>query len=277
MTTHGEEQLLEQPNSSDGREGPVEVLQGDKSTVRRGLQKCSGVYIKGSVNNIPVWMTVDTGASKTIVSTRVFGKIRDDQKPNMQQRECIPLEQADGNLLNIEGTAALTLQLGTHMFANRETVVPDIQDDVLLRMDMGQTTDVITSKGVVKIDDREIPCTHIKSSRVYKVTSADTYHIQGKTEQEIEVYIESCPRETGTPTELLIEPSNNFTERYSMMMASSLVDVSTSVTGRVRLMNPFDQKGHWVCQRSQERACANQQRAWCTIYQGQKQGRPPRP
>ena len=242
MTTHGEEQLLEQPNSSDGREGPVEVLQGDKSTVRRGLPKCSGVYVKGSVNNIPVWMTVDTGASKTIVSTRVFGKIRDDQKPNMQQRECIPLEQADGNPLNIEGTAALTLQLGTHMFANRETVVADIQDDVLLGMDMGQTTDVITSKGVVKIDDREIPCTHIKSSRVYKVTSADTYHIQGNTEQEIEVYIESCPRETGTPTELLIEPSNNFTERYAMMMARSLVDVSTSVTGKVRLMNPFDQE-----------------------------------
>ena len=128
------------------------------------------------------------------------------------------------------------------MFANREMVVPAIQDDVLLGMDMGQRTDVITSKGVVKIDDREIPCTHIKSSRVYKVTSADTYYIQGNTEQEIEVYIESCPCETGTPTEFLIEPSNNFTERYSMMMARSLVDVSTSVTGNMRLMNPFDQE-----------------------------------
>ena len=94
-------------------------------------------------------MIVDTGASKTIVSSRVFGKIRDDQKPNMQQRECIPLEQADGNPLNIKGTAASTLQLGTHMFANRETVVANIQDDVLLGMDMEQTTDVITLKGVV--------------------------------------------------------------------------------------------------------------------------------
>ena len=45
------------------------------------------------------------------------------------------------------------------------------------------------------------------------------------------------------PTELLIEPSHNFTERYSMMMARSIVDVSACVTGKVGIMNPFDKRG----------------------------------
>ena len=241
MTIGSEGLSLEKDQSSSEETGPVDSGKGN--TVRRGQPKCSGVYVKGYVNHVPVWMTVDTGASKTIVSSRVFGKIRGDQKPNIQKRECIPLEQADGNPLGVDGTAELTLQLGTHIFASRETVVADIKDDVLLGMDMGHTTDVITSKGLVKIDDREVPCTHIKSSRVYKVTSADTYHIEGNTEQEIDVYIESCPREIDAPTELLIEPSHNFTERYSMMMARSIVDVSACVTGKVRIMNPFDKRG----------------------------------
>ena len=66
--------------------------------------------------------------------------------------------------------------------------------------------------------------------------------ITSRETQEIEVYIESCPCEIDTPTEFLLEPSNNFIECYSMMMACSLVDVSTSATGIVRLMNPFDQE-----------------------------------
>ena len=74
MTIGSEGLSLEKDQSSSEERGPVDS--GEGSTVRRGQPKCSGVYVKGYVNHVPVWMTVDTRASKTILSSRVFWKIR---------------------------------------------------------------------------------------------------------------------------------------------------------------------------------------------------------
>ena len=40
-----------------------------------------GVYIRGSVQGYPILFTTDTGASKTIVSSRVFESMKPVDKP----------------------------------------------------------------------------------------------------------------------------------------------------------------------------------------------------
>jgi hypothetical protein len=45
------------------------VVRDPKSTL------CSGVYIKGEIEGVPILFTADTGASKSVISTRVFDRI----------------------------------------------------------------------------------------------------------------------------------------------------------------------------------------------------------
>ena len=73
--------------------------------------------------------------------------------------------------------------------------------------------------------------------------SAETYHIEGNTEQGIDVYLESCPCEIDALPKLLVKSGHNFTEQYSMMMARSIVDVSACVTEKVRIMNALIKRG----------------------------------
>ena len=149
-------------------ERPIEVLDRGAEAVRRKLPKCSGVYIQGQVCGVPVWYTVDTGA-----------RIPEERSPEIKSDQQAPLEQADGNPLQIDGMALMTLQLGEHMLIDKEVLVADIKDDVLLGMDIGENMDVITSERHVKIDNKVVPCTHIRGNRLLKVTAADTYCIPG--------------------------------------------------------------------------------------------------
>ena len=223
-------------------ERPIEVSDRGAEAVRRKLPKCSGVYIQGQVCGIPVWYTVDTGASRTIVSKRILGKIPEERSPEIKSDQQAPLEQADGNPLQIDGTALMTLQLGEHMLIDKEVLVADIKDDVLLGMDIGENMDVVTSERHVKIDNKVVPCTHIRGNRLLKVTAADTYCIPGSSEAEIEVYVEDSTDLHVRESQLIIEPKQEFAERYSMVMARSIVDLSRNVTGRVRVINPFDKE-----------------------------------
>lgn len=214
--------------------------QNHAEVIRRKIPKCSGIYIKGSVHGVPVYYTVDTGASRTIVSWRIFNQIPKSNCPSIQVDKQVPLEQANGTLLEMTGMTNLDLHLGDQVFPNREVVVADIKDDVLLGMDMGKTMDVIVSEKLVKIDGKPVACTHINGNCVRKVTSADDYSIPGNTEYEIEVYVENMDGHDGTLGEMILEPSQDFLERHPLVVARSLVDLDNNVTGRMRLMNPFD-------------------------------------
>ena len=42
-----------------------------------------GVYIRGSVQGYPVLLTADTGATKTVISKRVYEAMRPEDKPKL--------------------------------------------------------------------------------------------------------------------------------------------------------------------------------------------------
>ena len=206
--------------------------------VNRKLPKCCGVYGEGSIHGIPVWYTVDTGTSHTILSKRVFTKIQKVKKLCLDTQRKVPMEQASGSPLEIGGLVPADLQIGKHMFPDKEIIVADIKDDVLLGMDIGYNLDVIASEDVIRIDGRSIPSTNVRGNHLFRVTAADTYEINGDTECEIEVYIEGMVLDE-YQTEMLIEPSPEFLSKCPVVVARSLVDMRNHVTGRVRVMNPF--------------------------------------
>ena len=81
---------------------PNDVVQTD-------IPGCSGVYIRGSVQGVPVTFTVDSGASRTVLSTRIYDLIGDEHKIRLNNRVHVPLQQAGGNPLNIHGIIELKL------------------------------------------------------------------------------------------------------------------------------------------------------------------------
>ena len=77
------------------------------------------------------------------------------------------MEQAGGSPLEIGGLVPVDLQLGKHMFPDKEIIVADIKDDVLLGMDIGYNLDVIASEDVIRIDGRSIPSTNVHGNHSF--------------------------------------------------------------------------------------------------------------
>ena len=207
--------------------------------VRRKIPRCPGVYVEGTVQGTPLWVTADTGASRTVLAKSIYDKIPEDKRPDLKQSRVL-LDQAGGSPLVDYGKVQISLHLGTHTFP-LEVCVADIKDEMLLGMDVGDTYDVVTSKGVIVIDGLEVPCTHIKSDRVRRVVAPRQLVIPANSEAIFDANVESFDEEGDMDIgELVIEPTPYFSDRHPLVMAASLVDVRKDMVAKVRIMNPFD-------------------------------------
>lgn len=207
--------------------------------VRRKTPKCPGVYVKGNVHGIPLWVTADTGASKTVMSKAVFDKIPSERQPCLRSSP-VPLDQAGGSPLQDYGSAELRIELGSEnpLALKLDVTVADIKDEMLLGMDAGDTFDVMTSKGKVIVDGHEVPCVHIRRDGVRKVFVSRRLEVPGNSEAILEATVESHADllEDGDG-DMIIEPTPYFSERNQLVMAASLVDLNKGA--RVRVMNPY--------------------------------------
>ncbi len=190
---------------------------------------------------MPVWYTVDTGASRTVLSDHVFQRISQDRQPELRDCRDSPLEQAGGVPLIEKGVSEMDLilnrPLGEPLTLKIDVTVADIKDDVLLGLDAGEVVDVMTSRNQVVIDGQEVPCVQVKSSRIRKVQASAKCEIPACSEVILEATVEVTDGEE-LQGEVLIEPAPQFSERHSLILGSSLVKLDK--TCMVRVMNPFD-------------------------------------
>lgn len=90
----------------------------------------------------------------------------------------------------------------------------------------------------MKLQGVDIPCIQIESNnKCRRVTAADDYTIPPYSEKIIQAFVE---REDviSEPTEFIIEPNENFSSRYELLMASTLVDTAKSTSIPIRILNP---------------------------------------
>ena len=208
----------------------------EKVTDAIKVPKCRGVYIFGEIQTVPVCYTLDTGATRTIVSWKIFKQIPDEIKPKVLTNNKVDLTQANGALLENTGIVTLDITLGEQVF-NKEVILADIKDDVLLGMDIGDTVDIITSEEIVRIDGKEIPCKHVKG-KVRKVFALSEWIIPGNSECEIEVHYDQEGPGEEHQLEVILEPSNDFCERHKVIAARSLV--KSHGCKILRVLNPMD-------------------------------------
>lgn len=114
-----------------------------------------------------------------------------------------------------------------------------------MRNKNGKIADILMSKNKIVIDDNEIHCFQPKSRCIRRVSLADDYEIQGHTEQILDVFVERYEEDDLLQKyEVIVEPTAGFIEKYPLMLANSLVDINSTPTVKVRVLNPFQKSVH---------------------------------
>lgn len=201
------------------------------------------MYIRGTVQGYPLLFTTDTGASKTIISTRVYDSMQPGDRPALEKTS--RLVGASGVSIKERGKGIFSIKLGPAEL-EVEAIVADIDDDGLLGVDILQNgkdgpSDLLMSKGVLLIDKKEVPIIQVGvKTRVRKVTAADHFIIPAQSECIIDVYLNRHEHDDfSSERDFIIEPNEHFQAEYPLQMASTLVDINRACTGKVRVLNPF--------------------------------------
>ena len=129
-------------------------------------------------------MPADTGATRTVVSTRVYHKIPTARRPQLEASR--RLARADGKPLKEKGKVTFNIQIGD-LKLQRALVVAEMEDDILLGLDIlmkGEKgpADIKLPEGVVLLNGFIIPIVQIgHSDSVRKVVSAENVIIPPKS------------------------------------------------------------------------------------------------
>ncbi len=203
----------------------------------------TGLFIEGLVQQEPVVFTADTGASRTIISSRVYDRMVGGDRPELQRSSC--LRGADGSPIKERGKATFKLTLGPIEIVS-EAIVAEIEDEALLGYDVLSggskgPADILLSRNVIVLNGHEVPCLRKgRPLRTRKVIVADDVKIPGNSEALIDVYIERVEYDDADiGADYLVEPLDGFQEKYQLVMASTLVDINSAATCQIRVMNPF--------------------------------------
>ena len=120
---------MENSNSYD-------VIKSIKDTRKLPDGKYIYIYIWGIVQGYPLLFTADTGASKTIISNRVFESLKPEDRPELAKNA--KLVGASGGVSIKEwGKGTFSIKLGSVQM-EIEAIVAEIDDDGLLGVDILQ-------------------------------------------------------------------------------------------------------------------------------------------
>ena len=214
-----------------------------ENIIRRRKPYSDGLYVKGCIEGTDIVFTTDTGATKTIISEKVYNSIPREKRPKLMKSAC--LKGAGGYPLDERGKAIFQMSIGP-IELEKELIVADIQDEGLLgiyilRDDEKGPADILLSKSLLILRGQEIPCIQVGvTNKIRKVTAADHVVIPPQSEAVLDVYIEHMEADdTSCVCDFIVEPTEHCNETYPLKMASTLVDLNSGVTNKIRVLKPF--------------------------------------
>ena len=198
-----------------------------------------GYYCDGRINDQPMSFLCDTGANVSVLSSKWFESLSENEKPEITSVRS-RLLTVTGEDIAFKGKATFHITLGSQTF-NQEMLISDIVENAILGMDFMKTKkcDLMISKGCLKINGENIPCYQKQNMRLFtccrvalvenvEIPPCSEIVVSGKTLDHIDKDY-SC----------LIEGSENFVQKTGLLVAKSVVDPNT---GRIpiRLANLTD-------------------------------------
>ena len=183
--------------------------------------------------NIPVTITVDTGASTTILSNRIFQKIPVQHKPHLTKNKhgITGIVGAGGGPLNFHGTGKFTISLGPSLQFDRERAVADISDDMLLGADILQKDEwgpvnLLLSQNRMKFGNTFVSIQQIGvDSKLRRARLADHTVIPGMNQVNADVLVDSSDSDgAGDSDVVMIESKPLLAKEHSVVLGPTLVD-----------------------------------------------------
>ena len=195
-----------------------------------------GMFLIGKAENTHCEWLMDTGCTTTLLSTRLYQKMAEDEKPDLQTYSG-KLLSADGSEIKSVGVTQMNIRLGKQQFRQR-TIVCDITNDGLIGLDFLKNHDVQVnfSKNQVMCKGEILPSKYNagtpKACRVYLAEStvlppASRTIVQGKS---------THPLATG---DWITEPLNNTPGKKPVLVAKTLIK-GCGTTLPIEILNPTD-------------------------------------
>ena len=216
--------------------------------VQREVPPYAGVYINGQIQGVDVTFTVDTGATSTILASRVYGRILPRKRPSLQvPSPSADLVGADGGKLTCKGRAVFDIRLGP-LQLGKEISVADIADEDLLGANILQGSklgpmDLLLSENRMVFGNTSIPVQQfgLPKKDIY-ARVADHYIIPGMSQMVIEVFVDWADRPQSSVDQVLVETKPSLIDRHSVLLAPTVLNVGDRVTGSIIVLNPFTQQ-----------------------------------
>lgn len=121
-------------------------------------------------------------------------------------------------------------------------MVENIEDEGLFGHDLLNQggAEILYTEGAIRFMGVSIPCKQInKSSPIRKVRAADNFTIPGHNEIIIHAFVDRSEEDDLHESAVILEPNSDFQDKYGLFMASSLSNLNSKVTHKVRILNPF--------------------------------------
>ena len=202
-----------------------------------------GIFLIGSIGNKAVPMMIDTGASCSVMSRKVYDSIPDVQKPHLIDKKC-GIRSVSGDLMKCHGVIEYSMEVNGIKLPITFHVA-DIHDKIILGMsflsEFGGTLD--TKHGTMVIKDKTVPCIVLNGRpRPRRVYITGEYIIPPGTEMILPGKSkdkEGQPR-TNTTVPMLFEPKPSFTKEHGLLVCASTTMNNKEIVP-VRVFNPTEE------------------------------------
>lgn len=196
-----------------------------------------GLYIQGEVGTTKVTFLVDTGASETFVSRKLYEDIPVQERSQLQPMK-VDVRQADGSPLPVLGKIHTQVQVGKAS-TRMDVIVADIANDGILGMDFLLKVGCILNLNSLEIqlDNQQIKALHEGEAQLRRVVISDTVTVPPR--HEIVVRGKIIDRESlDKDGSGVLEPIEESTiSGKGLMVARIIVDTSTDNIP-IRIRNP---------------------------------------
>lgn len=139
-----------------GRNVPVMISQANDG---------NSLVVKGEIGGVPCHLTIDTGASRTVISSRLLKHLTRD---HLVQPRHLQLQTATGQYIPIQGEREVALKIGDKSYWHK-VIVANIIDDCIIGLDFmrGHGCKIDLKVGVLKFGPEEVPMEGGVNGNVY--------------------------------------------------------------------------------------------------------------
>ena len=130
----------------------------DNENATRKIPCRDGLYVDGVINGVKMLFNIDTGATCTVISDRVYNSIPEERRPILTR--CTEPTNATGQSLSHQGSAAFTIELGSGQKFIHEIKVARIEDGGILGHDLlrqGRAA-ILYNKNIIRFMGESLPC-----------------------------------------------------------------------------------------------------------------------